>query len=643
MTHKQVQAGVGTAHLSPDTDEDGKYVIHGVALGAGDVTVGSSGTKKKWPAEELEEAAHTLEGKPLVKDHENSTDGTVGTVTKAFYREGVGVLYEGKIAPHYEQLAKDIASGILEVSARAYHAPVDELEEDDQSGALVVQNIKFDNLSVVSQGASPSNSVDIGKATAMAQGPSGESVAVMEAGSPRPDAAELRKEFETEDESESEEEVEADADTESDEEELDDNEEQDEEELASPSWHKPDWSGTNSSEEWDGLSMEDFDTDDLSEIDDHFIVSKTGSFPPENFGDLALEVVAPNGDLTLGGLDSAYKMAGNVEGVSDEMANKIQSKIKSWAESNFDVDWSDRSAEESEAGHEDGSEEEELNEGDSEDVVEADADTTSSDEEELEDDGSDEEPRTVTIAATTDDDPTNRASTGGIAALTVRNTNTTMTDEVNYEDASEDAIDEMDDPVVMEKEDVESLESKAGRADQLDDKLDDVNSTLDELADKQNTLDEVDEDALEELQSHDEPVIISEEEHEELQGLVDDVGQVFADELADYSPFSSEELMDRFTPMELKEKVDDHEDASISSELGQSEEDAEPEGGSASKEELEEAQESTADDGDSPSEEDIRNALAEELESDGLTKQAEEVRDGTIGLDELGVSEEYLD
>lgn len=197
MSSERAQAGVGSAHLA-DLDEDGPYTIHGVALGAGDVTLGSSGVKKVWPGDELKKAASSLEGKPLVRDHENSTKGTVGEVTKASYRENVGVLYEAEIAPHYEELAKDIASGIMDVSARAFHAPTEELEDDEELGAKRVEDIHFDNLAVVPQGAAPSNSAQIGEAAAMAQAPDGGSIAVMSQGSERLAQAELQDEFDYE-------------------------------------------------------------------------------------------------------------------------------------------------------------------------------------------------------------------------------------------------------------------------------------------------------------------------------------------------------------------------------------------------------------------------------------------------------------
>lgn len=154
-------AGVGTAQLSEPDDVDG-YLVHGVAIGADDVTVGQSGTKKLWPGDELEAAAATLEGTDLVRDHINNTKGKIGTVRHAEYIADLGVIYEAEIAPHYEELANDIKAGLMEVSVRAYHRPEPELERDEETDALIVEDVHFDNLSVVNDGASPSNTADIG-------------------------------------------------------------------------------------------------------------------------------------------------------------------------------------------------------------------------------------------------------------------------------------------------------------------------------------------------------------------------------------------------------------------------------------------------------------------------------------------------
>jgi hypothetical protein len=59
--------------------------------------------------------------------------------------------------------------------------------------------------------------------------------------------------------------------------------------------HEPDYSGTTTAE-WDAPRESDFETDDLSEIADHFVLSASG-FPPVAFSDLKLPVVDPDGNL----------------------------------------------------------------------------------------------------------------------------------------------------------------------------------------------------------------------------------------------------------------------------------------------------------------------------------------------------------
>ena len=147
------------AHLS-ELDEGAPWTVHGVALGAGDVTVGQSGIKKLWPADELQKSAETLEGRNLVVDHNNDAGGVVGQVTKAGYKENVGVIYEAELFD--EDLAKKINNGLLEVSIRGKHIDVDTMEENEE-GAKIVEGIKFDNLSIVPTGAAPSNTLEMGE------------------------------------------------------------------------------------------------------------------------------------------------------------------------------------------------------------------------------------------------------------------------------------------------------------------------------------------------------------------------------------------------------------------------------------------------------------------------------------------------
>jgi hypothetical protein len=155
-------AGVGTAELMSNDDTEDFFAIHGVAIGSGDVTVGMSGKPKVWTAEALKDAAETLEGKPLVKDHTNSIEGKIGFVSYAEFVSGVGVVYEAMIADHYDTIANDIDAGILDVSPRVYHPDTDELEWDESEEAWRITQAVFDNLSVVNNGASPSNSVHPG-------------------------------------------------------------------------------------------------------------------------------------------------------------------------------------------------------------------------------------------------------------------------------------------------------------------------------------------------------------------------------------------------------------------------------------------------------------------------------------------------
>ena len=153
----QINVSSRESHLA---EGSAPWTIHGIAIGADDVTKGSSGIKKFWPAEELQEAAESLEGRPLVVDHDNSAAGVVGRITKAGWNGDVGVIYEAEL--YDEDYAEKVDNGLLEVSVRGYHIPVEEMDERDEDGALVVENIEFDNLSIVPKGAAPSNTLEMG-------------------------------------------------------------------------------------------------------------------------------------------------------------------------------------------------------------------------------------------------------------------------------------------------------------------------------------------------------------------------------------------------------------------------------------------------------------------------------------------------
>ena len=118
--------------------------------------------------------------------------------------------------------------------------------------------------------------------------------------------------------------------------------------------HEPEFSGTTTAE-WDDPQLEDFDiserssdgqrdsdesrqTDDLSEVADHFILSSSG-FPPENFTDLKLPVVDPDGNLNKNALSTAKSGGhgvGAVEDLDDEKQDEIEDMIDDLANEHFD-------------------------------------------------------------------------------------------------------------------------------------------------------------------------------------------------------------------------------------------------------------------------------------------------------------------
>jgi hypothetical protein len=79
----------------------------------------------------------------------------------------------------------------------------------------------------------------------------------------------------------------------------------------------------------------DFDTDDLSAIADHFVISTTG-FPPDDFTDLTLPVVDPDGDLTENALQTAHGGAHSVDAVDDETRAGVEERLETPSRAEFD-------------------------------------------------------------------------------------------------------------------------------------------------------------------------------------------------------------------------------------------------------------------------------------------------------------------
>ncbi len=654
----------GTAVLSDSLGDSGPYTIHGVALGAGDITTGASGVKKLWPPEELKKAAESLAGTPLVKNHTNTVEGVIGEVSKAKYKDGVGVLYEAEIDEQFEELAKKIANNRLDVSVRAYHAPVEELDEDEDSGAKIVENITFDNLSVVPTGAAPSNTAEVGEATEMSaaslrdafdyesemdveetgsesiddedsvedadefSAPGAEEESLLEDVTWHEEADDIRRWTATFDVSNlspeqakrdvravlaeyhevdkdqigikaiSEEKADYHVHTDSDTQTA--NDEPDDEELADWNFHEPDWDGKTSGQ-WSQPDMKDFDTDDLGEIADHFLLSKSGFEDPENYTDLSAPVVEPNGELSLGGLRAAIGGHGvqAVEGISEDTQDRAVNWIIDTVEEEFDKQW------------------------------DGDSDENSATPE------ADEESETVSLSDVRfwSDDSAHDSLTAP-SAVALKSSSGGLSELTNFGDSTmsdiEEKIEEMEEPVVIEQDEISELEEKAEQYEAVDGRLEQLGNTIDELSEAKDLVEAAGRDQVEALRDAEDPKVVETEDYEELTDAVGDVKTLYADELEAHYPMDSEMLESKFTVFELQEMLEETEEA----ELAAGQDEPEPKGGQATEEELEETDEEIEAE---ETEAELREQYAEHYENLGWNSTAEKVRSGELSLEEMGV------
>lgn len=750
------------AHLSSDDGHDGPpYTIHGIALGAGDVTHGSSGVKKLWPGEELKEAAETLEDKNLVVDHDNTVSGVVGRVTKAGYKDDVGVIYEAELFD--ESLVNKVKDGLLEVSIRGYHTDVDEMEDDAETGAKVVSDIEFDNLSIVPNGASPSNTLEMGEhaelsveeltaftdtlekaelqeieASDFVQWNDGKhgivfkvsgdtaTVEVMEKVDEKWRAVGTQAEVMLDDlsmwdvdESDVGGPVKDDETSESSGR-MDEEEDEEEEEMEDPqhretieeidnylqaegtsdmpisefiawtghdddvqetaneyvnrednsfqdpvsefqSWlskvmnmeeatedtelegsvHKPDWSGTDDND-WSKPSLSEFASgswDELpserkSSIGEHFIFSMTG-FPAENFSDMKLPIVRPNGTLSLSAVRNAKSRLSQTDGLSSEQRSRVESMLDSILEDNS----SDEEAGDGESVSEKGGDDSRHSEEDAEmeggnghmfsseqeamdmaeeigisgahkmgdmwmpgethqaylDAVAQAMGHMKKDDEEMES----SVPEITGVSVLTSDDLWQSCKSGksemdSITELQVINM-TEISDELKAQ------LEQLEEPTAVEAGDLEELKNKATM-------YDDISEDISELRERTDVLDSVDRSLVDELAEADEPMVIESSRYESLSDEAEQVKKVYAANLSEEVEFfDADELVEKFSIEELRAKHDEH--------VGELEEELspDPKGGDMSEEELEEkASESEKDEAELEKEEEVA-ARQEEL------------------------------
>lgn len=163
-----------TASDDPDgDDEEEAWRFGGVAVGEGDILHTDERKPVLFTADVLAETAHTQAGEPLSKNHPEDNQGnpiypppveeTAGTVEKAGYVPGKGLVYEAKT--HDETIAKGVKAGSFDVSV---HPTFDLGEQDPETGAYIPKNLEFQDLATVSKGMSPSNTAEWGPNQALA-------------------------------------------------------------------------------------------------------------------------------------------------------------------------------------------------------------------------------------------------------------------------------------------------------------------------------------------------------------------------------------------------------------------------------------------------------------------------------------------
>ncbi|MWV65911.1 hypothetical protein GRS48_13940 [Halorubrum sp. JWXQ-INN 858] len=149
----------GVARCEALEDQSEPYTVHGVAIGANEVTYGKNGPKF-WPDTALQAAVQSLVGVPLNKNHDDKTvESVVGEVVDAGFEPGIGIVFEAEIDD--EELATKVARGRLEVSVHALHGDGGRTSE----GEVIVEDVRFLDLSLVPRGGSPSNYVEAGEHT----------------------------------------------------------------------------------------------------------------------------------------------------------------------------------------------------------------------------------------------------------------------------------------------------------------------------------------------------------------------------------------------------------------------------------------------------------------------------------------------
>jgi hypothetical protein len=364
--------------------------------------------------------------------------------------------------------------------------------------------------------------------------------------------------------------------------------------LAEYEMHEVEFEGSHE-DEWNRPNLEDFveamDIDeDISEYDDltrqaqedvasAFLISASG-FPADNYGDLKLPVVEPNGELSVRALGAVKggRGASEVDGLSAEMESDIIDYVNQLAEQKFNRNWS----EENEMPKHYGDKDDEEYMGS---VPDSHMFDSREDAEEKAESMGIEGAHMMSGMYVPGDTHEMYAmameemsgSDSVMVALPVQ------TDTKNIKITSmsnlEEELQALDTPIAVEAEELEALEEKANR-------LDTMSESIEELRERTEVMDEVDQSDLEELQDATDPMIVESAEYEELEEEASQVKEMYAASLAEeYDAFSAEELSEKYSVATLREKFESV-IGEVSEELSASSEQAQPRSQDPSEEEL---------------------------------------------------------
>lgn len=132
-----------------ETDE---FLIKGVAINE---TVTRNGVQYK--AEELSKSAHTLSGRPLLKDHTNSVDAIVGKVVQGNWNEmGKNINFSAMVKDaKMRELIKEGMLASVSVGAMVKELNQEKNAEGEENQFYTARGIEFVELSLVAVPADP--------------------------------------------------------------------------------------------------------------------------------------------------------------------------------------------------------------------------------------------------------------------------------------------------------------------------------------------------------------------------------------------------------------------------------------------------------------------------------------------------------